>query len=52
MKFKINYYGQYEDSFIIEADTIKEVRELVKKEQERRGWADDDCYSEEVNNEI
>ncbi len=46
MKFKINYNGKYEDSLIIEKDTIEEIKESALAECEKRGWATEDCWSE------
>ena len=48
MIFKIHYNGKYEDSLIVEGETIEELREIVKAETSRRGWDDKDCWSEEV----
>ena len=45
MTFRI-HNGDYEDSIIISADTIEKLREIAKKETEKRGWHD--CWSEEV----
>jgi hypothetical protein len=37
MRFKINYeIWEYEDSFIIEWDTIEEIREIASAEEARR----------------
>lgn len=48
MIFKINYDGDYQDSFIIECDTIEEGREIVYKETAKRGWEDKYCWSEKI----
>jgi hypothetical protein len=38
MKFKIHFeIGEYEDSLIIEGDSIEEIRELAKRETDSRG---------------
>jgi hypothetical protein len=51
MKYKIHHdIGEVEDSIIIEADTIDEIRELANKEcQIKRGWKYGDCWSEKIN---
>mgnify|MGYP000939576164 CR=1 FL=1 len=49
MKFKIGYNGKYEDEFIVEGDTIEEIREIVFAEVERRGWESKDCWSERLS---
>lgn len=43
MRFKINYNGAYEDSLIIEADTIEEIRGIAMSECDKRGWDTEDC---------
>lgn len=48
MEFKINYNGRYEDSLIIEADTIEEIREIAISECKKRGWDEKDCWSERL----
>ncbi|KKN00949.1 hypothetical protein LCGC14_1132790 [marine sediment metagenome] len=45
MKFRI-HNGEYEDSLVIEGDTIKAVRDKANRETEKRGWKD--CWSEEI----
>jgi len=47
-KFRIHYSGDYEDSFIIEADTIEEIRKGAHEECARRGWDEAKCWSEEL----
>lgn len=43
MIFRINN-GTYEDSLVIEADTIEEIREKANYETTKRNWAG--CWSE------
>lgn len=50
MKFIIHYDGKYQDELVLEADTIEEIRENANCETSRRGWDDDDCWSERINN--
>jgi hypothetical protein len=45
MKFKINCN---DDSVVIEANTIEEVRKIALQETTRRGWEQDDCWSERL----
>ncbi len=45
MKFKIYNGGAYEDSFVVEGDTIEEIREIANREIEKRGW--ENCWSEQ-----
>ena len=44
----IHYSGVYEDHFIVEADSIEELRELVFTEVNRRGWEFEKCWSEVI----
>ena len=48
MKFKINYSRKYEDSFIVEGETIEEIKTKVKQERKKRKWAKKYCWSEEI----
>ena len=48
MKYKINYKKTYEDSFVIEGNTVEKIREKVKKERKKRGWAKKYCWSEKI----
>ncbi len=49
MKFIIHYR---EDSIVLEHNNLEGLRELVNKEcLIKRGWHEDDCWSEEVKNE-
>ena len=50
MTYRINYNGKYEDSITISADTIEELREIAHSECNRRGWNEDNCWSEGVDN--
>lgn len=47
MKFKITN-SKIEDSLIVEADTIEEVRGLAIAECAKRNWDSEDCFSEEI----
>lgn len=49
MKYRINYDGKYEDSLIIEEDTIEEIRETTLHEVKIRGWDEEDCWSERLS---
>lgn len=51
MKFIIHYNGRYEDSLVVEADTLEEVRFIALRESDSRGWEREKCWSEEVENE-
>ena len=51
MKFRIHYNGEYEDSIVIEGNTIKELREKAFAEEEKRGWNRGDCWSEQIESE-
>lgn len=46
MKFEIHHIKSG-DSFIIDGDDLESIRERVKAETGKRGWKDEDCYSEE-----
>ena len=48
MKFKINYNGKYEDSIIIEADTIEEIKNITHEETKKRNWDENHCWSERL----
>lgn len=49
MELKINYsHGDYEDNIIVKGDDIEEIRLKVKQETTKRGWKDEDCWSEEI----
>jgi len=38
MKFEIHFeIGEYEDYFIVDGNTIEEIRKTVKQETDRRG---------------
>lgn len=51
MKYKIHYEkNDIEDSIILEADTIDEIRKLANEEcQIKRGWNFNNCWSEKLN---
>lgn len=46
MKVKLIYKNI--DSIIIEADTLKELREIAKQEMDKRGWCKHFCYTKEI----
>ena len=46
MKATIHYNGTYEDEFIIEANTLEEIREIAYVEINKRNWKEEDCWSE------
>lgn len=48
MRFRINYNGEYEDSFIIKADTLEKIREIAYTEINKRDWDDRNCWSEKI----
>lgn len=37
-----------EDSLVIEAETLEEIKEIAFAETDRRGWKQEDCWSERV----
>ena len=45
MKFRI-HDGITDDTIVIEADTMKELKAIAKRETEKRGWKN--CWSEEL----
>lgn len=45
MKFRI-HNGTYEDSIIVEGNTIEECRDKAHDEEAKRGWKD--CWSEKI----
>jgi len=40
------------DCFTIEAETIEEVRRIAKIECEKRGWKEEDCWSECIEDDV
>lgn len=42
----IYHKGDYEDKFIVEANTIEKIRMIANKEIERRGWDRNFCWTE------
>jgi hypothetical protein len=51
MKFKIHFeIGDFHDYFIVEGDTIEEVKEKANAEERRRGLDEDEnnLWSEEI----
>jgi len=49
MRFEINYNGEYQDSLIVEGETIGEVREKAFAEGDKRGWERDKCWSRKID---
>ena len=49
MKFVIHWSkGGFEDSLMVSGETIDEMRTQVQLEMEKRGWKEEDCWSERV----
>ena len=48
MKVKIIYSGEYEDSIILENESIEELRKDVEIECKKRNWNTDYCHSEVI----
>jgi len=49
MRFKIHYDdGIEEDNIIVSGDTIEDIKAKGAVELRRRGWSEDDCWSEEI----
>lgn len=46
MRFKIHYH---DDELLIEGETIEEIRDIAHQETSRRGWNENDCWSEKVS---
>ena len=49
MTFRIHYSGRYEDSLIVNGDSIEEIRSQAFAEVERRGWEVEHCWSERID---
>ena len=49
MQYRIHYDGRYQDSLVIQADTIEEIREKAHAQCAHRGWNEDDCWSERLD---
>jgi len=47
MKFKITN-TKYEDSIVLEGETIEEIREEAANQTAIRGWKGEDCFSEKL----
>jgi CRISPR/Cas system-associated protein Cas10 (large subunit of type III CRISPR-Cas system) len=53
MKYKLCWErGGSVDSIIVEGESIEEIREKAKEEIKKRGISENNCWSEEVKNEI
>lgn len=49
MKVEVIYMsGSYDESFIVEGKTRRELEKKIDKEIEKRGWNPEDCWSEEI----
>jgi hypothetical protein len=48
LKFKICYCGEYEDYIIIEGETKEECRQIAIVECNKRGWKEENCWTENV----
>ena len=47
MKFEIHgSINEYEDSIIIEGESIEEIKEIAKRETSKRSWTN--CWSEQL----
>lgn len=46
MKATIHYQGAYEDEFVITADDFETLKSKALDETKKRGWKEDDCWSE------
>ncbi len=49
MIFKIRYSGKYEDSIIIQGETIEEIGKKTNKEIKKRNWERENCTSEQLD---
>ena len=47
MKFII-HNRKYNDELVIEAENIEEIKEIAKHETNKRGWQEEDMWSEEI----
>jgi hypothetical protein len=48
MIFRIHYDGNYQDSVMVEGETIEEIREKAFAEGDKRGWEKSKCWSEQI----
>ena len=48
MEFIIHYNGRYQDSLVVEGDTIEDIKTKASGECEKRGWDSKDCWSERM----
>lgn len=44
----VNLIHNDEDNVIIEGDTIEEIRETVNIEMDKRGWLEENCWTEKM----
>jgi len=49
LKFKINYSGKYEDSIVIQGETIEEIGKKTNQEIKKRNWKRENCNSEQLD---
>lgn len=48
MTFMIHYNGEYEDSIMINGDTIEDIKEQAFTECDKRNWDVKNCWSEKI----
>jgi hypothetical protein len=48
MKFRIHHGDKDEDSFIVEGETVEDIRKKADKEMNKHGWKLEDMWSEEL----
>ena len=44
MKVEVSYNGLYEESIIVEGETMKDIGEKIDLEIEERKWKPGDCW--------
>ena len=44
MRFKI-HHEKSEDSIVVEGETIENIQVKARKEMNKRGWKEEDCWS-------
>ena len=48
MKFKTTN-RKYEDSLVVEGETVDECKDKTEAELSKRGWSASDCWSQKVS---
>ncbi len=49
MKVIIHWsHGDFEDSLVISGETVEDIRTRVQFEMKKRGWKEEDCWSEKI----